>query len=644
MLDFLPQRLAAAQPEDARVLVPLARYFHLKNTRPAADGAGPMPPGGSLEAGVLDYRAILAAAFAAGYAGPLTIEFLTLRAQAGRGEARLRRALRPCGARGARPRMKERFPRVATLRTAAALRARLTELGCPLPCDDVVESGPEAPLARPLALGPGPRGALTAPNRFVIQPMEGWDGTADGLPSELTERRWRRFGASGAGWIWGGEAVAVRRDGRANARQLVIDAATAPALAKLREALAGEALRAGHAAPVVGLQLTHSGRFAVDGAGARAPRVAMRHPLLDPRTGVAGDGAVLADAELDALVGDYARAAARAAAAGFDFVDVKHCHGYLLHEVLGARTRAGRYGGASLAERSALTFALLDAIAREAPALRIGVRLSVFDAVPHRSDPARGCGAPEPLPSGYPHGFGCDAGRPAPRRPRRADRLRALARRARRRVAQRDRGEPVLRAAPPAARALPAVGRLRTARGSALRRRPPPRRGARDEDRAPRRLRRFLGLELPPGLDPARRAGLPARGLVRRGRARPRGTLLSGSPRRRDRRAARSRAARLPDLQRLHDRAAQRVSSRAATRSTTSTASAPSARRSKPRSGAPRGERAELARLPRSRACARGPSTASPPRCSPTPRRVGPTSRRSSATWRAPRAPASTSP
>jgi len=77
VLDLLPQRLAAAQPDDARRLVPRARYFHLKNTRPAADGEGPMPPGGSLAGGVLDYRAILAAAFDAGYAGPLTIEFLS---------------------------------------------------------------------------------------------------------------------------------------------------------------------------------------------------------------------------------------------------------------------------------------------------------------------------------------------------------------------------------------------------------------------------------------------------------------------------------------------------------------------------------------------------------------------------------------
>jgi sugar phosphate isomerase/epimerase len=77
VVDLLPQRLAAAQPDDARRLVPRARYYHLKNFRPAADGEGPMPPGASLAGGVLDYRAILGAAFAAGYAGPLTIEFLS---------------------------------------------------------------------------------------------------------------------------------------------------------------------------------------------------------------------------------------------------------------------------------------------------------------------------------------------------------------------------------------------------------------------------------------------------------------------------------------------------------------------------------------------------------------------------------------
>ncbi len=77
VIDLLPQSLAAEQPDDARRLIPLSRYFHLKNVQPAKDGAGPMPPGASLAGGVFDYRAILRAAFEAGYTEPLTIEFLS---------------------------------------------------------------------------------------------------------------------------------------------------------------------------------------------------------------------------------------------------------------------------------------------------------------------------------------------------------------------------------------------------------------------------------------------------------------------------------------------------------------------------------------------------------------------------------------
>jgi len=305
----------------------------------------------------------------------------------------------------------ERYPRIASLRDAGALRARLAALGLELPCDDAVEAGPGAPLARPLALGAGPDGPLAAPNRFVVQPMEGWDGTRDGLPTALTERRWRRFGASGAGWIWGGEAVAVRPEARANPHQLVLDARTAPALARLREALLDAARRAGRPAPVVGLQLTHSGRWSVPEPGARRPRVAHRHPVLDRRSGVGDDGAVLGDGEVDALVADFARAAAWAAEAGFAFVDVKHCHGYLLHEFLCARGRTGRFGGAALEARTRLARALVAAVRAAAPRLRIGVRLSVFDALPHRIG-ASGQGEPEPCERPYALGFGVDPEHP----------------------------------------------------------------------------------------------------------------------------------------------------------------------------------------------------------------------------------------
>src|SRR5438477_7437699 len=94
--------------------------------------------------------------------------------------------------------------------------------------------------------------------------MEGWDGTADGKPTELTIRRWKNFGVSGAKLIWGGEAVAVRQDGRANPNQLLLTEATLTDLAALREALVAEHRQQFGRTDdlLVGLQLTHAGRFA----------------------------------------------------------------------------------------------------------------------------------------------------------------------------------------------------------------------------------------------------------------------------------------------------------------------------------------------------------------------------------------------
>jgi len=71
-------------------------------------------------------------------------------------------------------------------------------------------------------------------NRFAIQPMEGWDGTTTGGVTDDVIRRWRRFGESGAKLIYGGEAMAVRPDGRANPNQLIISEANKADLAKLR--------------------------------------------------------------------------------------------------------------------------------------------------------------------------------------------------------------------------------------------------------------------------------------------------------------------------------------------------------------------------------------------------------------------------
>ena len=54
---------------------------------------------------------------------------------------------------------------------------------------------------------------------------------------------------------------------------------------------------------------------------------------------------MISDAELDRLQDRYVAAARLACPDGFDFVDIKQCHRYLLNELLAARTRPGKYGG-----------------------------------------------------------------------------------------------------------------------------------------------------------------------------------------------------------------------------------------------------------------------------------------------------------
>ena len=237
--------------------------------------------------------------------------------------------------------------------------------------------------------------------------MEGWDGTSDGEPSGLTERRWRHFGASGAKLVWGGEAVAVREDGRANPNQLLLVDRSRGAIGRLRELLvSAHRERFGPTADsdlFVGLQLTHSGRFARPHAKERPePLAAYSHPVLDRR--FAGGVVLLTDSELARLVDDFVRAARWASDAGFAFVDIKHCHGYLGHELLSARDRKGPYGG-TLENRTRFLREIIDGIRAAVPNLRIGVRLSVFDTVPYRKDEC-GAGVPEAAPSPYQSAFG----------------------------------------------------------------------------------------------------------------------------------------------------------------------------------------------------------------------------------------------
>ncbi|HEY64778.1 MAG TPA: NADH:flavin oxidoreductase [Caldilineae bacterium] len=299
-----------------------------------------------------------------------------------------------------------RYRRIAALKSAEAFRAYVSSLGIDLPLDEELVSGPDAPLAQPYRL----RSGFTIGNRFAILPMEGWDGTRDGRPTELTFRRWRRFGMSGAKLIWGGEAVAVRHDGRGNPRQLVLTEDTVGDLARLREELvSAHSERFGRTDDLlVGLQLTHSGRFACPDEDDRLkPMILYHHPILDRRFGIDPDSPVMTDDEIAQLVEDFVHAARLAQRAGFAFVDIKHCHGYLGHEFLSAFEREGRYGG-SFENRTRFLREVVIGIRAEAPGLDIGVRFSAFDFVPFHRGPD-GYGEPDPIGDGrYRYAFGGD--------------------------------------------------------------------------------------------------------------------------------------------------------------------------------------------------------------------------------------------
>ena len=132
--------------------------------------------------------------------------------------------------------MKPNYPCIAQLRTQSLFEAELKKLGVEIPFDAQVLSGAESPLAQPFILASGKK----IGNRFAIHPMEGWDGTREGNPTEYTIRRWKNFGRSGAKLIWGGEATAVRPDGRANPNQLMILDETMAAMESLRKDLVAE--------------------------------------------------------------------------------------------------------------------------------------------------------------------------------------------------------------------------------------------------------------------------------------------------------------------------------------------------------------------------------------------------------------------
>lgn len=261
-----------------------------------------------------------------------------------------------------------------------------------------------APLFEPVAIGP-----LRAGNRLVVHPMEGCDGTLDGRPDELTLRRWERFGAGGAKIIWG-EATAVVEQGRANPRQLWLHEGSAAAFEDmLRRCRAAHHDACGSDDDlIVGLQLTHSGRYSF-----QRPLPAFHDPVLDPRTvadkatgrTIDADYPLLSDDDLKRLEDAYLAGANIAFHIGFDFVDIKQCHRYLLSELLAAKMRPGEYGG-SFENRTRLVRNVIARIRDEVPGAVVCSRFNAYDGVPYRANAQTNVGEPCDFQVPFGSGFG----------------------------------------------------------------------------------------------------------------------------------------------------------------------------------------------------------------------------------------------
>ncbi len=261
------------------------------------------------------------------------------------------------------------------------LKEKITELGVNINLSDDLSL-----LGKPVAVG-----KTTAPNAFAVLPMEGCDSNLDGSPSELVERRYLKQAGGGSGLIWW-EACAVAVEGRANSLQMMLTKDNVSEFSKLVKKVNQEAADKNGTdhKPVNVLQLTHSGRYSRPEGHKPMPLITQHDPILDPRVGIDEQTPVVSDAYLESLVERYVESAKLAVEAGFDGVDIKACHRYLLSELLASHTREGKYGG-SFENRSRLIKEIITEVRNavgEEPV--IASRFNVFDAHP------------------YPYGFGQD--------------------------------------------------------------------------------------------------------------------------------------------------------------------------------------------------------------------------------------------
>lgn len=227
-------------------------------------------------------------------------------------------------------------------------------------------------------------GDCIIPNSIVSLPMEGGDSNEKGSPTQLTYRKYEKIARGGAGLIWL-EAVSVSKDGRSNDKQLWLTEDNWIEFKKLNDLIKSSAKEefGEDYNPITILQLNHSGRYCKI-KGKSNPIIATHKRDLDNRLGIDEDYPVVSDDYLKELENEFLKSAKLAKKAGFDGVDIKACHGYLLSELLSAYEREGEYGG-SFENRIKLLINIIQRIKedKECEGLILASRLNVSDVLPY---------------------------------------------------------------------------------------------------------------------------------------------------------------------------------------------------------------------------------------------------------------------
>lgn len=225
-------------------------------------------------------------------------------------------------------------------------------------------------------------GNKTIPNALVVHPMEGGDAEEDGSPSHLTRRKYRRYAEGGAGVIWI-EAVSVCQEGRSNPGQLMITKENLDSFKTLREEILQVAKEKNGHKPLLIVQLNHSGRYSKPN-GKPEPIIATHRDELDKKIGITNTYPLIDDRYLDQLIDVYINGALLCKEAGFDGVDIKACHGYLLNELLAAYDRGGKYGGI-FENRTALILAIIDELNKRVDSsdFLLSARINLYDSLPY---------------------------------------------------------------------------------------------------------------------------------------------------------------------------------------------------------------------------------------------------------------------